>query len=173
LNRIKQICSLIMLLLAVSLSTFSQERNAPVDENNLYYQALLVILDQAPKSPPPYTHDALSGLYVYDDYYHATVEASSEITDKLPAQVGEHSVEYLGYQGLVDRCRKLRKQFLVLVIHPMRNNGGHLEIGITFHWMSFKKKSLNYALEGGSTVTFRYDCEKHAFVIDSVESSSI
>jgi hypothetical protein len=137
----------------------------------LYYKALVAVLNEMPK-PSGNVPSGFPGG-VPTDYYHVIVEANYEFTPKLPAQVGEHTIEYLDYQGLVDRCHRLRKEFSIYVIHAVQNEGTHLKINITVHWMNFKKKRLIYSLEGGTSVTFRYDCEKQAFVIDSVKSRGI
>jgi hypothetical protein len=108
-----------------------------------------------------------------DDYRHMIVEKDRAITDDLPSQLGEHRVEYLDLQGLIDRHKKLRKEFPILVASPMKNEGERLEITFTVRHISYKKGRLNYALSDWVNVYFRYDCEKREYVIDEVKLGGI
>jgi hypothetical protein len=106
-------------------------------------------------------------------YHNAIVESFFEITEKLPTEFGAHRVEYLGYQELGERYKKVREAFDVLHMHPMKIENGKLTVDITVHSFSYKKHRYFYAISDWSSVTFRFDCEKKEYVIDDVKLGGI
>lgn len=54
-------------------------------------------------------------------------------------------------------------------MRPMVNEEGLLRIGLADYWFSYEKRSLNFSLEGGCNVYFRYDCAQKLHVIDRVD----
>jgi hypothetical protein len=166
---------LLILAIAFSLhpsSAFPQERDKPVGESDLYYRALLASLDKMSKSWGD-INDAESGGRVRTDYHNMVIWENNEIARSLPTQLGEYHVEYLDTQGLAARYKKQRKEFSVLIAHPMKNEGGRLEISFSVHWISYRKQSLTYALSDWCNVFFRYDCGKGEFVVDEVKLGGI
>ena len=152
----------VAVILLLASSAQSQQRSAPPVESNLYSRALFASLEKMDKewgridrAIPP-------------DYHQMIVERDRNITDGLPAQSGDYRVEYLDPQQLVDRYKKLRKAFPILVAFPMVDNGERVKVSFNLSWFSYEKRRLTYALDGGSHVYFRYDCEKREFVIDEV-----
>ena len=143
-----------------------------MNENNLYYRALYATLDKMNLS---------SGAIKYAngepgpiDYHNMVVQKNRDITEGLPTQLGAYNVEYLDSQGLIERYKKLRKDFAILVVYPMDNNDGtRLRIAFNVYWISYKKNRLNFGLSDWSNVYFRYDCEKRDFVIDEVKLGGI
>ena len=162
-NRTKP-ATLVLLLLLLPYSSVSQQRSKPVIENNLYYRALVASLEKM---------DREWGKIGKTDYHNMIVEKNRNITEGLPSELGEYRVEYLEQQGLIDRYKRLRKEFPILVIYPMVNEGVRLEITFKVYWMSYKKSSLNYALSDWSKVYFLYDCNKREYVIDEVKLGGI
>lgn len=74
---------------------------------------------------------------------------------------------------MIDRHKKLRKEFPILVAYPMVNEGERLEITFNVYWINYKKRSLNYALSDWSKVYFRYECDKREYVVDEVKLGGI
>ena len=174
---IKQLFLLVLILAFYSPSAFAQG-NKPGDENRLYSKALFASLmkfaelDETLKSRGAFIGNDC-GDRLCADYRNMTVERYREITDGLPSQLGDYRVEYLDAQGLIDRYRKLRKELPILIAHPMENERERLTISFTFHWFSYKKRSLIYAISEWSNVYFRYDCEKREYVIDEVKLGGV
>jgi hypothetical protein len=154
----------LLLLLLLTSSASSQQRNIPDVENNLYYRALFASLEKMDKE---------WGNIVHTDYRNMIVETNREITEGLPSQLGRYRVEYLDSQGLIDRYKKLRKPFAILVSHPMKNNEGRLEISYTVHRFSYGNGQSLYELSDWINVYFRFDCEKRDYVIDEVKLGGI
>jgi hypothetical protein len=113
------------------------------------------------------------GSQAHTDYHNMIVEKNRNITEGLPSQRGEYRVEYLDSQELVDRYKKLRKEFPILVAYPMANEGERLKITFNVYWISYKKGRLNYGLSDWSKVYIRYDCEKREYVVDEVKLGGI
>ena len=162
----------VALLLLLPPSVFAQGGAKPAVENNLYYRALFASLDKMAKSWGK-GDESERGSRIRTDYRNMIVETNREITEGLPSQLGEYRVEYLDSQGLIDRYRKLRKPFAILVSHPMKNDESRLEISFTLHWFSFGKGQSLYALSDWSAVYFRFDCEKREYVVDEVKLGGI
>jgi hypothetical protein len=113
------------------------------------------------------------GSQTRTNYHNMIVEKDRNITKGLPSQLGDYRVEYLDSQELIDRYKKLRKEFAILVAYPMVNEGERLEISFNVYWISYKKGSLNYSLSDWSKVHFRYDCEKREYVVSEVKLGGI
>ena len=115
------------------------------NEENLYVQALTEIL---PK---------LDNVIIeYDLFLNAG----------FPKQINSAAIDYLDNQELIRRYKEKKQDLRVIRMFPMSNEGNLLEISFNYYWVNYKKKSLNFALEGGTKVIFRYDCAKGKYVID-------
>ena len=107
------------------------------------------------------------------DYHHMLVEADPAITDDLPAEFGGYRVEFLDSKGQISHYEKLRKEFAILKIFPMKTEGVELKIGINVYYFSYKKRRLMYGLSDWSMVEFKFDCDKQMFVISAVKLGGI
>jgi len=97
------------------------------------------------------------------------VEENTDLLTSLPSSLDSYKIEYLDEQDLIERYRKSHKDIPVLVLRPMQSDGDKLIIPITDYLVAYKKNRLNYALEGGCRVEFRYDCEKKWYALTRVE----
>jgi hypothetical protein len=157
-------------LIAVSVSAQSEPpKNV---ENSLYSLALKTSILQMEKDWG-HIDDSLRGEQIRTDYRHMIVEKDPLITDGLPAEFDNHSVEYLDHEGLVARYGKLGKEYAVLVIRPIQNEGPTLKVAVVVHWVSYKKHRLMLGLSDWSNVEFRYDCDQQQFVVSSVKLGGI
>jgi hypothetical protein len=156
------------LLLACSQIAISQE--TPQNQQNLYATALFASLDKMAKD--------WGGINDASDHtirtnYHRMIVEKEDVTESLPESLGEYRVEYLDEDELIARYRNLGKEFAVLRIHPITNDGVKLGIKIALYWFSYKKKTLTFALSDWSNVEFHYDCEKHKWMIDEVKLGGV
>ena len=156
------------LLLVCSQITISQE--TPRSQDNLYATALFASLDKMAKDWGAI--DDGSEHAIRTDYHRMIIE-KNDVTEKLPESLGAYRVEYLDEDELIARYRKLNKEFAVLRIHPITNNGVKLSINIALYWFSYKEKTLTYSLSDRSNVEFHYDCEKHTWTIDDVKLGGV
>jgi hypothetical protein len=154
-----------------ALSAFGQVSNAPAKENNLYSMALFASLKEMDKSWG-YIQDSY-GNREQTNYHHMLIFKNSEITDNLPTRSGDYQVEYLDIQAMIDRYKSIRKEFAVVEIHPIYNEGARLRIQISVSWFMYRKKRMNLAFSDWSDVEFLYDCEKHTYIISSVKLGGI
>lgn len=151
-------------------AAFPQESASPPKEENLYFKALSASIIEMEKS---YGRQDNSDLGVRTDYHHMLVEGDLTITKDLPAQFGDHRVEYLETQDVVAKCKQLRKPFAILKIFPMKNEGSRLKITINVYWASYKKGRLELGLSDWSEVELDYHCEKQSFIISKVKLGGI
>ena len=148
-------------------------QTAPAHEDdNLYAIALRASIVQMERE---WGHIGYSGLedQTPPDYRHMMVRKDAVLTDTLSNRFGEHSVEYLDDDALIQRYKKLRKSFAVLRIEPIRNAGNDLRIQVTVYWVSYKNNRLRLALSAWSDVHFHYDCSANEFNISSVKLGGI
>lgn len=165
---------LLALILFLCTPVLSQDRTILPDDN-LYSVALAASMD---KMEQAWSHidDSNCGFdcdRIRTNYRRVIVEKNPGITDNLPTQFGAHRVEYLDSEGLIDRYKKLRKEFTILRVNRIVYEDGHFEITIGQPWFSYKKRVSYYAISDWSTVLFRYDCNEKAFVIDDVKLGGI
>ena len=157
----KQISSLILLFGLCAFNAFSQVKDAPATESNLYARTLSACLAKELED--------YGKLGTRVDYENRVVERNIHLTDNLPTQFGKIKVEYLDSETLRERYQKTRQEIQVLSMRPMKNEGATLIISIGNYWFSYKKKSYNYGLEGGCTVKFNFDSSQNNFALTKID----
>ena len=151
---------------------FPQASGATTKEDNLYSMALKASITEMQKSWG-HIDDGDHGSRIRTDYRHVVVRKSPEITDDLPSQFEDHHIEYLDWQTLMERCKSLRKEFAVLEVHPIHNEGTRLTIQVSVSWAKHQKNRLELGLSDWSNVEFLYDCEKESYIISAVKLGGI
>jgi hypothetical protein len=159
-------------LLLCSPSAFPREAGTPAREDDLYSVALFASIAAMEKSWG-HIDDSDGGSGMRTDYRHMIVVKNPEITEGLPQQLGDYSVEYLDDQSLISRYEKLRKEFSVLEIRPIHNTGGKLTIHIAMNYVTHKKRHLNFGISNWGDVEFSYDCENQRYIISAVKLGGI
>jgi hypothetical protein len=160
----------VLLILLLPAATFPQSSKPPKQGDNLYADALISSITEMQKQWG-YINDSDQGIRT--DYNHMIVVKNPEITYDLPSQFEDHRVEYLDNNALGERHRELKKDFSVLEIHPMHNEGKRLRIQVSLSWIEYKKNRLQVAISSWSNVEFQYDCDKQTYVISSVKLGGI
>jgi len=153
-----------------------QDKSKPVSQGTLYKRALSTGVEAMAQSwgdiDDTCCISSLRSTRIRTDYRHLIVE-KDDVSDGLPTRFGDHEIEYLDVKGLSDRYRRLRKQFSILRIHPMREIEGNLRVVIGVYWFEIKRQRVSYAFSDWSEVSFRYDCEKREWVIADVKLGGI
>lgn len=155
-----------------SVSLSAQSNQSPANDNNLYSLALKTSILQMEKDYGQ-SDDSVMGERMRTDYRHMIVQKDPLITKDLPTEFGNHVIEYLDSDELMERFRKLGKSYSVLVIRPMRNEGTALKVAVVVYWASSEKGRFELGLSDWSDVEFHYDCQKQRFVVGSVKLGGI
>src|ERR1700756_732556 len=110
-------------LLTATIALFTvvvsaQSNQSGPNEDNLYSLALKTSILKIEKD---YGHidDTVMGERIRTDYRHMVVEKDPLITEGLPTEFENHSIEYLDHQGLLERYIKLGKPYATLVIRSL------------------------------------------------------
>jgi len=156
----KQISSVILLFALCAFNAFSQARDVPANESNLYARTLSACLAKELED--------YGELGTRVDYENRVVERNIHLTDKLPTQYGKIKVQYLDSEMLRERYQKTRQEIQVLSLRPMKNDGTTLIISVGNYWFGYKKNSYNYGLEGGCTVNFNFDSSQNDFALTKI-----
>jgi hypothetical protein len=117
--------------------------------------------------------DSDMGARVRSDWHNVIVEKDPELAEELPSILGEYSIQYLNRRELIDRYKKLRKEFSIIIMHPMKNEGKRLTVWFSIGWFKYKKRSIHYAFSDWCSVYFRYDCTAQEYVVDEVKLGGI
>ncbi len=149
-----------------------QSNAASTGKDNLYEWALSATIKEMDKSWSA-IDDSERNTRLRTDYHHLIVEKTDEITEELPTRFGASEVEYLDINHLTNRYRRLRKEFAILRVFPLRNDGEVLTIQISVYYFRSKRKNTFYALSDWSVVSFRYDCEKRSWILESVKLGGV
>lgn len=168
----KQISLYFLILLLGVANIFAQEKNVSSNGTSLYQRALSACV--------------IKELEEYGDqgqetrlrFSNRVVFQNAIFTDELPTKFGDVNVEYLEYETIVERYRMnrankskdRREEIFVTEISPMINQGTTLKISLREWWVSYKKKILNKALEGGCIVDFEFDTQLKDFVIKKTDT---
>jgi hypothetical protein len=104
---------------------YGQQKDVSTESDDLYSRALSASIDEMEKSWGS-IDDGCCSSRIRTDYRHLIVQ-KDEITETLSKQFGTHEIEYLDSQELKNRYQRLRKEFAVLRVRPMRYNGGRLK----------------------------------------------
>ena len=168
-SKLKQILPIFWLLFTYPL--FPQA-NSQIDENNIYAVALTSGLEEMTRQ---YSHinDGIPGETIRTDYNNMIVKRDDFITSHLPSAHGNCNIEYLDDKQLIERYKKVKLDYPVLVIRPAVVKEARLAVTITVYWVSYKKGMLRFALSDWSITYFRFDCEKRAFIQDKVKLGGI
>jgi hypothetical protein len=161
-----------LVLLLCALPSFPQQDRVPAKQDNLYSAALFASTAEMEKTWG-HIDDSYVGGRIRTDYRHMLVEKDPEITDGIPSQLEDFRVEYLDNRDLINRCRKVRRGFSILTIHPIQNDGGRLKIRVSVAWAKYEKGKLILGFSDWSDVEFRFDCEMQKFVISGVKLGGI
>ena len=140
--------------------------------DNLYSMALEASISEMEKQWG-HIDDSNNGSGIRTDYHHVRVRKNPELTDDLPPRFGDHQVEYLDDQALIESYKTLRKEFSVLDVHPVHNDGSRLRIQISVSWFKYKNGRSFFGLSDWSDVEFQFDCESQTFVLSAVKLGGI
>ena len=162
---------LILILLLCLSSAFPQESTSP-KEDNLYSVALFTSVAEMEKEWG-YIDDGDRGNRIRTDYRRALVQKNPEITGHLPSAAGDYHVEFFDERALIESYKSKKKEFSVLEIHPMRNEGKKLKIQVSVSWVKYEKEKLILEFSDWSDVEFRYDCEEQKYVVSAVKLGGI
>ena len=169
---LKTVAALSLALILCSQSAFPQEAGTPAKEDDLYSVALFTSI-AAMENSWGHIDDSNGGSTIRTDYRHMFVVKNPEITEGLPQQLRDYRVEYLDDESLIDRYEKLRKQFSVLEILPIHNNGGKLAIHVAMNYVTYKKRHLNFGISNWADIEFSYDCENQRYIISAVKLGGV
>jgi hypothetical protein len=139
---------------------------------SLYTRSLLASLNEISKRWGN-IDDSLSGNRMRTDWNNVTVGKFPEITDDMPTRLEEFRIEYADLPALVDRYKRLRKEFSLLVAHPMTTEGSRLKVSYSISWFKYEKGNASYGLSAWSIVYFKYDTNTRQFVVDEVKLGGI
>jgi hypothetical protein len=156
-------------LLAVS-DEFVQANKKSENEINIYQIALLASLDEISKLVGD-IDDSNYGKRIRTDFNNIIMMKNPEITNDLPEKLGEHHIEYLDSQQLIERFKRTKKKFSILEASPAQAKGSRIVITFSLKWVSYdyKKKKLSLAWSDWSNAYFRFDCDQKIFVLDEVK----
>lgn len=156
-----------MILSTIAISALPREVIAQAfAHDNLYYQALLATLE---KKKSIYADRINRSEYETIVVAHNVSGVPHVWFKDLPSKIASYPIEYLGPDELSQKYKKLKKKFPILVVRPMRNDGASIKIEITDYRFDFSDKRNGYSLEGGTVITFHFDCDKGFFVLADAE----
>jgi len=156
--------ALALILCSLSDRVAQVTKPRSVDES-LYFTALFASLEKMSKEWGHINGD--SKARVATDYRRMVVERN-EITSRFPTSFGIYNLSYLDSAGLIERYRKVKKEFSILKAHPAEVEGERVKVSYTLHWVSYKKSNLAIGLSDWSDVYFRYDRERAKWLVDEV-----
>lgn len=116
--------AVLSLVSVLFVSPATPQAESSVKDDNLYSMALFAGLAEMEKSWGDI--DDSYGGRIRTNYRHVVVENDSETTYNLLSEVGNYHVEYLDNQALIARYKVKSKEFSVLKIYPVRNEGPRL-----------------------------------------------
>lgn len=166
---------LFLLVAAVALGaqTCAENRITPAsNDSNLYATALYASLAEMDKSWGR-QRNSVDGRPLSEYYRKMPVMSDFAITEGLPTQQGDYHVEFLGSAALIQRRRRLHKDFPILRLFPIRVEGRFLKIHVAENWVGLKGGMLTEAISDWSDVDFQFDCEKQVFVVGGVKLGGI
>jgi hypothetical protein len=140
-----------------------------IDKNDIYAIGLMSGLEAMSKE---YSHIdmGIPGQRQRIDYKHIIVRMDY-ITGRFSSilKSDKYKIEYLNDKQLIERYKKVKLEYPVLMIQPAEVEGNRLAVTLTLYWMSYKKGNLQFGLSDSCTTYFRFDCEKREFILDEVK----
>jgi len=148
-----------------------QDDHQSKKEDNLYWMALTASVKEMEKQWGGI--DVAGDGRIRIDYRNMLVRRSPEITDGLPTVSGSNRFTFLSDGGLLGRFKSQQKDYAVLEVHPIRNEGQRLRVEVSLSWVSGEKGKLTLGISDWSDVDFAFDCTKHIYVISSLKLGGI
>jgi len=152
-------------------TAFAQSKGQLEMKGDLYSMALLASVDEMQKSWG-YINDGGEGR-ARTDYSNVVVKQDPKITDGMPTQFGTHHVDYLDAHALRERYKELGKEFSILEIGPIHNDGARLHIVVSVYWFKYQRGRYFFAYSDWSDVEFQFNGETQAFDILDVKLGGI
>lgn len=120
---------------------------------------------------------ALSSIYSrelsYGDHKIVFIEKPFYV-DSIPPSMNGYTIVQITSLNQRKLYLEHGKALIHTQIFPVRVEGDHLSITITpYRGKMTSKKHYNLAVSDGTTVYFKYDCEKKEFVYDKTENWGI
>ncbi len=174
LRRVRLSAILMGIVLSICPSALVGEQ-APPDvqiEESIYTRGLRATLREVTKRWGQ-GDDSAGGTQIGTDWRRPIVEVRTGITYGMPATIGDSRVEYLSEDALIERYKKLRKDFPVIVINPMTTEGERLKIHYSIDWFRYEHHRPLYQISSWSIVYFRLDDARRQFVVDQVKLGGI
>ncbi len=166
-NTLRAFILLISIILWADLSSPAQSTLG--ESSNLYARALGACVSAEQKEYARFFKDGA------DRYKNRVVEWDLFLTERegLPTHFGDITIEYLRSDDLEMRFKKTKKAIPILSLRPITNEGPIIKVSILNYWYSKSKKSHDYGLEGGCTVSFKFDPAINNFAILDVKLSGV
>ena len=114
-----------------------------------------------------------NGTRVPIDFHNMIVRKDPAIIDVLYSRFGEYRVTYLDDASLIGRCKRLRKQFAILVVRPVDRSESRLKITVDLSWLSYRRAQLQFAIDSWANVYFRFDTARQKYIVDNVELAGV
>jgi hypothetical protein len=171
-GRIQRFSAFGAVLIFGGISGLSQQAGTPVKTESLYSVALFSSIAEMEKSWGSIDDSKILNQ-VRTDYRHMLVEQDENITRGLPTEKGDFHVEYLDDRGMIDRYAKVHKEFAIIRIFPIENDGARLKITINVYYFTYRRHKKMFGLSDWSEVEFRFDCDTQKFVVASVKLGGI
>jgi hypothetical protein len=153
-------------LLVFSGLIFSMEKLAIAqnkDEKSLYELSLAAYIEaKAQQGGSGNSTIVLSNCVLND----------SHVIETFPTKIGQSTIEYLNEEAIIERFKKLGKEFTVVAILPMRNRDGLLRVGCAEYRAGVRHRKLVLGVFGGYDIHWRIDCSKNQYVKVKVEKWS-
>jgi len=164
------ILSLVGMLWTIN-PALAQNDDQSKNENNLYWMALTASVKEMEKQWGSINVDGDERIRT--DYRNMPIRQTPVITDSLPTESENYRFTLLGDNGLLERFKAQHKEYAVLEIHPVRNDGPRLRVQVSVSWVGQEQGQLMFAFSDWSNVEFEFDCKKQGFVISTVRLGGI
>lgn len=162
--------NLLALLLCVlfAVTVPAQIPRSEIPERNLYAIALGAALDEMEKRWGNINQESLEHARI--DYQSVLVFKDWKLTDNLTSDISKRRIQYLDEAELAPIQKKARKRIPVFRIFPADLRSEKLTVRLNLYYFAqLKKNHYSYSLSDGAIVTFKFDCEKKRFEVESVE----
>jgi hypothetical protein len=163
---------MIVMAILVNVLNFSFAQVDSIDNKNLYIRAIRAMIDSIPKEYGNITPNKNLKKYI--------IQRNEEIIKNLPTQIKDINISYLTIDELKELTIKMNSKIPIVVLRPIKNDNNLIKISFTNYWLDYGrfrkktgKKTLNFALEGGHDVYFKYDCSINDFVIFRIDNWGI
>jgi hypothetical protein len=168
----KKILIILAFISAFYNPLYSQTKKDSDYQEDIYNQALFAGLKEMSRVWG-YLTNLPDTTRIHINYNNMIVKRDAGITEHIQSRMDSIYIKLLDDAELINKCKVIKKEFPIIRIWPIKNQGPCLVVSITLDWVNYDNNILNVMLSDFCEITFSFDCVKQKYIIVNTQLGGI